>query len=97
METTVLQLAAAVAGLFVGTFLVSRVGTWIEPVVTAFKTRSRGQTTKNLRRLTQWISQRLVVCPLLNDQEVRQECEAYCGGKPIWRMSFPYLSISDLT
>lgn len=35
MEATVLQLAAAVAGLFVGTFLFSRVGNWIQAIVTA--------------------------------------------------------------
>ena len=48
METTVLQLAAAVAGLFVGTFLVSRVGTWIEAVVTAFRTRRNEQASARL-------------------------------------------------
>ena len=38
METTVLQLAASVLGLFVGTFLFSRVGSWIGAIVTALKT-----------------------------------------------------------
>lgn len=44
MEATALDLAAAVAGLFLGTFLFSRVGSWIEAIVIAARTSRDRQT-----------------------------------------------------
>jgi len=51
---SVLQWLAPVLGLFLGTLLISRVGSWVEAIVTTVQNARRDATNKDAQRTLVW-------------------------------------------